>query len=107
MFGVTKLILHKCEQSGVPEPLRGQGVIAGEVIMRCETMRKDDGMHRNNIAQVLHDLRLALGGAIAGAAVIGIFAHSLGLRGDDLIADLIGASLGFAAVVAVRFAHLI
>jgi hypothetical protein len=73
--------------------------------MHSETMRKE-AMGRNNISDVLRHFRLALSGAIVGTALAGIFWHALGLNGDDLTADLIGAFLGFAAVILLRTAHL-
>lgn len=60
---------------------------------------------REDAARLLRLVRLALSGAIAGAALLGILSPALGLHG--LHADIFGASMGFVAVVAVKVAHLI
>jgi uncharacterized membrane protein len=76
--------------------------------MRSEIMRKDDGMHRKNITHILSDLRLALGGAITGAALLGIFLRLFfGVPENDLTVDLIGALLGFVVVAGVKLTHII
>jgi hypothetical protein len=74
--------------------------------MHIETIRKG-AMERNNIAHVLRGLRLALSGAIVGAALAGIFSPLFGFRADDLAVDLVGAIFGFVAVAGVKAAHLI
>jgi hypothetical protein len=47
--------------------------------MHMETIRKG-AMERNNIAHVLRGLRLALSGAIVGAALAGIFSPLFGFE---------------------------
>lgn len=48
-------------------------------------------------------LRLALSGALAGVAVVGILAGP----NDKLTYDLIGAGFGFAAVCTLRWTHVL
>jgi len=63
------------------------------------------GVHaaiRTDVLLKLRVLRLALSGAIAGAAVFGLFAPQGGLG-----VDAVGASAGFVAVLLIRAAHLI
>ena len=51
-------------------------------------------------------LRMTLGGAIAGIALTGIVTSFLGIDVSDL-KDIIGGSLGVAAVALLKFAHVI
>jgi hypothetical protein len=51
----------------------------------------------------LRVLRLALSGALAGVAVVGILAGN----SDRLLYDLIGAGFGFAAVCTLRLTHVL
>jgi hypothetical protein len=54
---------------------------------------------------LLRIVRLAFSGATAGAALLGVFLPALGF--SQLHAEMLGAGLGFAAVIAIKFAHLI
>ena len=58
-----------------------------------------------NTGRVLYILRLALSGAIAGAALATILSRAFGLAADTA-GDVIGASIGFTAVVVLKIAHL-
>jgi hypothetical protein len=53
----------------------------------------------------LRTVRLALSGAIIGAAIVGLASHFAGVGG--ITPDLVGAGLGFLAVLAVKSTDLI
>jgi hypothetical protein len=60
-------------------------------------------MNGGKTIRVLRVVRLALSGAIVGAAFVGIFfPHAAGLS-----VDAFGAGAGFATVLLVKAAHLI
>lgn len=69
-------------------------------------MKRVRPMSNEKTIRVLRVFRLALSGAIAGAAVIGFFFPSFG-HFHGIPADAFGAGAGFAAVIGVKVAHLI
>lgn len=55
---------------------------------------------------ILRLIRYALSGALAGVAVAGILAWAMGAPQRDFH-DLVGAGLGFAAVILIKAMHVV
>jgi hypothetical protein len=74
--------------------------VGGVTVVQHENTGARD-MNSRRALRVLQNARLALSGAVLGAAVFGtLFPNALGL-------GAFGAAAGFAAVIAVRAAHII
>lgn len=66
----------------------------------CEGRRMDSARDRVRL------IRLALSGAVLGVALVGVIARALGYP-DNMGADVAGAGVGFASVLAFKFLHLV
>ena len=85
----------------MPLALRARVEVLEEASTPSGPFNGDNQMNSKSAFRFLRHARFALSGAILGAAIIGLFSQ------NTLSLDVLGATLGFFAVVLAERTHLI